>query len=338
MSTLTKIGRRKYMRMLKTHINPKKAQEIKRVVVTGLGTVNPIGANVNQSWENCLNGVSGIGNISHIPELKGFKSQVGGELHEDFHPEEHYTSFSNSRIFSLAHAAFKEAVKDSGYHIDTEEKAYRAGIIIGNQFGAMEHVGDHKDKLNLLKTMNHMVAGLLAIDYHFQGPTASASTASSSGLVAIGEAYRKIKFGYADYIIAGGADYNLNRHFFGGMEAFGANCNAFNDTPESASRPFDKTRAGPVMSDGAGLIALEEYSSAKLRGAKIYAELVGYGHSTDAFHILRPLDNGFGTWRAANMALEEAGQTATCIDHINSHATSTPVGDISEVNGFKNII
>ena len=196
--------------------------------------------------------------------------------------------------------------------------------------------GEKKDTTSLLKTMNHMVAGLLAIDYNFQGPTASASTASSSGAVAIGEAFHKIKHGYADFIMCGGADFNLNRPFFQGMENFGATCQKYNETPESSSRPFDTSRAGPVMSDGAGVLALEEYESAMERGAKIYGEIAGYGHTTDAFHILRPVENGIGIWRAAKLACLEAGITPNMIDHINSHATSTPVGDASEVQALKN--
>lgn len=233
-----------------------------------------------------------------------------------------------------------------GNKIETDEDSYRCGIIIGNQFGVNENIinisnvdrGDRKDTTGLLKIMNHMVPGLLAIDYNFQGVTASASTASSSGGVAIGEAFRKIKHGYADFIIAGGADFNLNRPFFQGMENFGATCQAFNDTPESSSRPFDKTRAGPIMSDGAGLLALEEYESAIKRGANIYAEIVGYGHTTDAYHILRPVENGLGVWRAAKLALLEAGITPNFIDHINSHGTSTPLGDASEILGLRSIL
>ena len=183
--------------------------------------------------------------------------------------------------------------------------------------------------------MNHMVPGLLAIDNNFRGPTASASTASSSGAVAIGEAYHKIKHGKADFIIAGGADFNLNKPFFGGMEAFGAACRKYNDSPETASRPYDTTRAGPVLSDGAGLLALENYDQAVKRNANIYAELVGYGHTTDAYHILRPVENGFGIWRATRIALEEAGITPDQIDHVNSHATATPVGDLAEAVALK---
>ena len=316
----------------------------KRVVVTGIGAVTPVGADVSQTWDNFLNGTSGI--VKVTTPFENLKSQVGGKLHKDYKEEDHHTSFENARIFSLAHAAFKQAIKDSGYKIETDEQAYRSGIIIGNQFGANENIinisntdrGQKKDTTALLKSMNHMVAGLLAIDYNFQGPTASASTASSSGGVAIGEAFRKIKFGYADYIIAGGADFNLNRPFFQGMENFGATCQKYNATPESASRPFDASRAGPVLADGAGLLALEEYESAIKRGAKIYAEIIGYGHTTDAYHILRPIESGFGVWRAAKLAFIEAGITPDKIDHVNSHATATPVGDMSETLGLKNIL
>ena len=318
----------------------------RRVVITGLGAVSPIGPDLTTSWNNLLRGKSGIVSLEGDEEFKNLKSQVGGRLHKDYVEEDHHTSFSNARIFSLAHAAFKQAFKDSGKKIETDQEAYRSGIIIGNQFGANENIikisnedrGERKDTTSLLKTMNHMVAGLLAIDYNFQGPTASASTASSSGGVAIGEAFRKIKYGHADFIIAGGADFNLNRPFFQGMENFGATCQAYNDTPETSSRPFDQSRAGPVMSDGAGLLALEDYESAINRGANIYAEIVGYGHTTDAYHILRPVENGLGVWRAVKLALLEAGVTPDHIDHVNSHATSTPLGDASEVMGLRSIL
>lgn len=318
---------------------------IRRVVVTGVGAVTPVGATVEKTWENVLSGVSGITSLKGDEEFKNLKSQVGGRLHKDYKESDHHTSFNNARVFSLAHAAFKQAFTDSGYKVDTDQKAYRSGIILGNQFGVNENIhkisnsdrGEKKDTTALLKSMNHMVAGLLAIDYNFQGPTASASTASSSGAVAIGEAFRKIKYGHADFIITGGADFNLNRPFFQGMENFGATCQGFNDTPESASRPFDQSRSGPVMADGAGTLALEEYESAVKRGAKIYAEIVGYGHTTDAYHILRPLEDGFGIWRTAKLAMVEAGITPDKIDHVNSHATATPVGDASEVLALKSI-
>ncbi|CAI2370059.1 unnamed protein product [Moneuplotes crassus] len=322
------------------------SQKGRRVVVTGLGAVSPIGPDLSTSWTAMLEGESGIVSLKGDEEFKNLKSQVGGKLHKDFNLDNHQTSFSNARVFSLTHAAFKEALESSGKKLETDQEKYRSGIIIGNQFGANENIakignvdrGLKKDTTSLLKIMNHMVAGLLAIDYDFQGPTASASTASSSGAVAIGEAFRKIKHGYADFIIAGGADFNLNRPFFQGMENFGATCRAFNDTPESACRPFDRTRAGPVLSDGAGLLALEDYDSAVSRGADILAEIVGYGHSTDAFHILSPINNGLGVFRAAKLALLEAGVTPDQIDHINSHATSTPVGDPSEILGLRSLI
>lgn len=205
----------------------------------------------------------------------------------------------------------------------------RVGIILGNQFGAMENYMK-SDKLRLLKTMNHMVSALIAIQHQIHGHCSAASTASSSGAVAIGEAYRLIKHGYQDMMIAGGVDFNLNRHFYEGMELFGANCNKFNDKPEQASRPYDLERAGPIMSDGGGALILESLDSALKRKADIICEVVGYSMNTDAFHILRPTDNGIGLYKAIKESLLEAKLTPSEIDSINSHATSTPAGDKSE--------
>jgi 3-oxoacyl-[acyl-carrier-protein] synthase II len=173
----------------------------------------------------------------------------------------------------------------------------RVGMILANQFGAMENYMK-PNKLRLLATMNHMVPALLAIDYQITGHLSSTSMASASGGIAIGEAFRLIKHGYQDLMIAGGLDFNLNRHFFEGMELFGANCNKFNDDPTHASMPYDKKRAGPVMADGGGVLILESLDSALERGAKIYCEIGGFSMNTDAFHILRPSDNGIGLFKA----------------------------------------
>lgn len=162
--------------------------------------------------------------------------------------------------------------------------------------------------------------------------------ASASGGIAIGEAYRLIKHGYQDMMITGGVDFNLGRHFFEGMELFGANCNSFNNDPTKASRPYDQKRAGPIMSDGGGVFILESLESALERGARIYCEIGGFSMNTDAYHILRPTDNGIGLYKAIKNAMIEADVTPSMIDSINSHATSTPAGDLSEAYALKKLL
>ena len=212
--------------------------------------------------------------------------------------------FKDTKIFTLANAITKEAIQHANLDFNTLNRD-RIGILLGNQFGAMSNYM-HPDKLRLLKTMNHMVSALLAINHQLYGYTSAASTGSSSGAVAIGEAYRLIKHGYQDIMIAGGVDLNLNRHFFEGMELFGANCSKFNDEPDKASRPYDVTRAGPVMSDGGAAMVVESLESALKRKANIICEIGGYSMNTDAFHILRPTDNGIGLYKAIRESLLEA--------------------------------
>lgn len=178
----------------------------------------------------------------------------------------------------MANAVTKEALNDAKLDVNSlsAQERDRVGIIIANQFGVLENYMKPHNKLRLLMTMNHMVSALLAMNHHITGHLSCTSMASASGGIAIGEAYRLIKHGYQDAMIAGGADFNLNRHFFEGMELFGANCNTYNEDPTKASRPFDKKRAGPVMSDGAGVVILENLERALERGAKIYCEIGGF--------------------------------------------------------------
>ncbi|CDW72602.1 3-oxoacyl-(acyl carrier protein) synthase ii [Stylonychia lemnae] len=309
----------------------------KRVVVTGLGMVSPIGVNVKESWANLLLGKSGIVSVKGDPEFKGLKSQIGGRLPAHFDIKKYQTSFGDARIFSLANAVTLEAIEDAKLNFDQVNRT-RVGVVLGNQFGVLENYNKPNDKLRLLKTMNHMVPSLIAINHQLKGPVSAASTASSSGGVAIGESFKLIRESYSDIIITGGMDYNLNRHFFEGMELFGANCNTFNDHPEQASRPFDTKRAGPIMSDGGGALILESLDSALSRNANIYCEIVGYSQNTDAFHILRPTDDGEGLFLAIQNALVQAGITPSQIDLINSHATSTPAGDLSETKCHQKLL
>ena len=183
-----------------------------------------------------------------------------------------------------------------------------------------------------------MVPSLLSLKYQIKGPTSGISMASSSGAISIGDSYRLIKHGYSDIMIAGGVDFNLNRHFFEGMELFGANCNEFNEDPEHGSKPFDKNRCGPALSDGGGALILESLESAMKRKAKIYCEIIGYSQNADAYHILRPSENGFGLYKAIKEAMVEAQITPSMIDNFNAHATSTKAGDLGEANCIKWLI
>lgn len=199
----------------------------------------------------------------------------------------------------------KEMLADSRLQIKKEDSE-RFGIAIGNQFGVLENFNKPNDKLRLLKTMNHMTASLMAIEYGLRGKLESPSMASSTGSWSIGQAYRQIKHGISDLVVAGGLDFNLNRHFFEGMDLLGANCQNYNDEPEKGSMPFHKKRCGPVISDGGGLLLLEDLEHAIKRDAKIYCEIIGQSQNCDAYHILRPNEKGLGTLRVMKEAMIEA--------------------------------
>ncbi|MCA2018466.1 beta-ketoacyl-ACP synthase II [Vibrio tritonius] len=317
----------------------------RRVVVTGMGMLSPVGNTVESSWKALLAGQSGIVNIEHF-DTTNFSTRFAG-LVKDFDCEE-YMSKKDARKMDLfiqyGIAAGIQALNDSGLEI-TAENAPRVGVAIGSGIGGLDLIeaghtalvekGPRKvSPFFVPSTIVNMVAGNLSIMRGLRGPNIAISTACTTGLHNIGHAARMIAYGDADAMVAGGAEKASTPL---GMAGFGAAkaLSTRNDEPQKASRPWDKDRDGFVLGDGAGVIVLEEYEHAKARGAKIYAELVGFGMSGDAYHMTSPSSDGSGGALAMSAALRDAGLEGTQIGYVNAHGTSTPAGDVAEVKGIK---
>ncbi|EKO3572876.1 MULTISPECIES: beta-ketoacyl-ACP synthase II [Vibrio] len=317
----------------------------RRVVVTGMGMLSPVGNTVESSWKALLAGQSGIVNIEHF-DTTNFSTRFAG-LVKDFNCEE-YMSKKDARKMDLfiqyGIAAGIQALDDSGLQI-TQANAPRVGVAIGSGIGGLELIeSGHQALIEkgprkvspffVPSTIVNMVAGNLSIMRGLRGPNLAISTACTTGLHNIGHAARMIAYGDADAMVAGGAEKASTPL---GMAGFGAAkaLSTRNDEPQKASRPWDKDRDGFVLGDGAGVIVLEEYEHAKARGAKIYAELVGFGMSGDAYHMTSPSEDGSGGALAMEAAMRDAGVTGTQIGYVNAHGTSTPAGDVAEVKGIK---
>ncbi|EKO3579223.1 beta-ketoacyl-ACP synthase II [Vibrio metschnikovii] len=317
----------------------------RRVVVTGMGMLSPVGNTVESSWKALLAGQSGIVNIEHF-DTTNFSTRFAG-LVKDFNCEE-YMSKKEARKMDLfiqyGIAAGIQALDDSGLQI-TQANAPRVGVAIGSGIGGLELIeSGHQALIEkgprkvspffVPSTIVNMVAGNLSIMRGLRGPNLAISTACTTGLHNIGHAARMIAYGDADAMVAGGAEKASTPL---GMAGFGAAkaLSTRNDEPQKASRPWDKDRDGFVLGDGAGVIVLEEYEHAKARGAKIYAELVGFGMSGDAYHMTSPSEDGSGGALAMEAAMRDAGVTGTQIGYVNAHGTSTPAGDVAEVKGIK---
>ncbi|WP_159651768.1 beta-ketoacyl-ACP synthase II [Vibrio atypicus] len=317
----------------------------RRVVVTGMGMLSPVGNTVESSWKALLAGQSGIVNIEHF-DAENFSTRFAG-LVKDFDCTE-YMSKKDARKMDLfiqyGIAAGIQALDDSGLQIN-EENAPRVGVAIGSGIGGLElietgHtalVGKGPRKVSpffVPSTIVNMVAGNLSIMRGLRGPNIAISTACTTGLHNIGHAARMIAYGDADAMVAGGSEKASTPL---GMAGFGAAkaLSTRNDEPQKASRPWDKDRDGFVLGDGAGVMVLEEYEHAKARGAKIYAELVGFGMSGDAYHMTSPSEDGSGGALAMEAAMRDAGVTGTQIGYVNAHGTSTPAGDVAEIKGVK---
>ena len=316
---------------------------MRRIVVTGLGMVCPIGNDVETSWKNALAGVSGITNITKF-DASALGCQVAGEV-KDFDVSQYIPAKDARRYDEFLHfgvAAGVQAVRDAGFDLENEDLT-RFGCCVGSGIGGLPLLCEN-EKLLLERgarrvspfmipgSIINMVSGQLSIMFGFKGPNIAHVTACSTGLHAIGEAMWMIRRGHADVMVAGGCDSDIHPV---GVAAFD-NMHALsrrNDDPTTASRPFDKDRDGFVMGEGAGVVVLEEYEHAKARGAKIYAELVGYGLSSDAYHITTPSTDG--PMRCMKMALDSADLKPEDIDYLNAHGTSTPVGDVNETKAIK---
>ncbi|MGP8307765.1 beta-ketoacyl-ACP synthase II [Vibrio sp. YIC-376] len=317
----------------------------RRVVVTGMGMLSPVGNTVESSWKALLEGQSGIVNIEHF-DATNFSTRFAG-LVKDFDCTE-YMSKKDARKMDLfiqyGIAAGIQAIDDSGLQI-TEENAARVGVAIGSGIGGLELIetghtalvekGPRKvSPFFVPSTIVNMVAGNLSIMRGLRGPNIAISTACTTGLHNIGHAARMIAYGDADAMVAGGAEKASTPL---GMAGFGAAkaLSTRNDEPQKASRPWDKGRDGFVLGDGAGIMVLEEYEHAKARGAKIYAELVGFGMSGDAYHMTSPSEDGSGGALAMEAAMRDANITGTQVGYVNAHGTSTPAGDVAEIKGVK---
>ncbi|HEY0841954.1 beta-ketoacyl-ACP synthase II [Methylotenera sp.] len=315
----------------------------RRVVVTGLGVVSPVGIGVKTAWDNLIAGKSGITQITKF-DTSAFASTIAGEV-KDFNPEDFITAKDARRMDTFIQyglAAAIEAVKDSGI-VATEENAERIGVSIGSGIGGMQLIEDtdilYKEsgprKISpffIPGTIINMISGNLSIMFGFKGPNVSIVTACTTGTHSIGDASRMIEYGDADVMIAGGAEAAITRLSVGGFAAARA-LSTRNDDPATASRPWDKDRDGFVIGEGAGVMVLEEYEHAKKRGAKIYAELSGYGMSADAYHMTAP--NMDGPRRSMRNAMQNAGINPDAVQYVNAHGTSTPLGDTNETNAIK---
>lgn len=315
----------------------------RRVVVTGLGVVSPVGNDVKTAWANILAGKSGITQITKF-DASAFASTIAGEV-KNFNAEDHISAKDARRMDTFIQyglAAAIEAVKDSGIEA-TEENAECIGVSIGSGIGGMQLIEDTDilyqasgprkiSPFFIPGTIINMISGNLSIMFGFKGPNVAIVTACTTGTHSIGDASRMIEYGDADVMIAGGAEAAITRLSVGGFAAARALSNR-NDDPATASRPWDKDRDGFVIGEGAGVLVLEEYEHAKKRGAKIYAELSGYGMSADAYHMTAP--NMDGPRRSMRNAINNAGINPESVQFINAHGTSTPLGDANETNAIK---
>jgi len=311
--------------------------------VTGLGAVTPVGVGVAATWQNIVAGKSGIGRITRF-DATAFSCQVAGEV-KDFDVTQYIPAKDARRMDRFVHlglAAGIEAFKDSGLEVN-EKNAERIGVCIGSGIGGLPSIEETQNdylaggprKISpffIAGTIINMISGNLSIIYGLKGPNFAVVSACSTGTHSIGEAMRMIQYGDADAMVAGGAESAVSPLAIGGFAASRA-LSTRNDDPATASRPWDKDRDGFVLGEGAGVLVLEEYEHAKARGAKIYAELAGYGLSADAYHITAP--NMDGPKRSMLNALRDAGVTPAEVQYINAHGTSTPLGDKNENEAIK---
>ena len=322
--------------------------DLKRVVVTGLGSINPLGKNISEFWEGLKNGVSGAARVTRFnPE--NFKTKFACEI-KNYNPTDYFDRREARRLdyfaqFALISAA--EAYKDANINIDTIDKD-RAGVIWGTGIGGIETFADDIEdfvKNNKVprfspffipKIIIDIVAGHISMKYDFRGPNFATVSACASSAHAIIQAFDHIRLGKADLFLTGGSESPINMPAHGGFNALRA-ISTRNDDPKIASRPFDQDRDGFVLGEGAGTLVLEEYEHAKKRGAKIYCELKGTGATGDAYHLTAPHPEGRGAAKVMQVALKEAGLKPKDIDYINPHGTSTPLGDISEAAAIKTV-
>jgi 3-oxoacyl-[acyl-carrier-protein] synthase II len=321
----------------------------RRVVITGLGVLTPIGNDVETFWSNLKNGVSGIHTIDAF-DTAAYDCKIGGQVH-GFDPKPFFKNPKDvrrtDRFTQLSMGAARIALDDSGIDVANLKDRNRFGVIVSTGIGGLKTL---QDQLTILLTkgptrnspftipmlISNMASGVISMEFNLRGPNLCIVTACATSNNAIGESWRIIKFGDADIFLAGGSEASIVEIGLAGFSAMKA-LSTRNDEPGRASRPFDRDRDGFVMSEGAGIVVVEELEHAKARGAKIYCELTGYGVSADAYHMTAPPPDGEGAARAMQMALDHARLSPGQVDYINAHATSTDIGDVCETRAIKKV-
>ncbi|MDE0780518.1 MAG: beta-ketoacyl-ACP synthase II [Alphaproteobacteria bacterium] len=329
---------------------------MRRVVVTGMGLVTPLGVGLDHNWTRLTNGESGAATIEGF-DVSDMPAKIAAQVPrgdgsngtfnvDNFIPMKDQRRIDDFIVFGISAAV--EAVEDSGWKPEEEYDQERTGVMIGSGIGGLQTIYEGSTLLNekgprkvgpffIPSALINLASGHVSIRYGFRGPNHAVVTACSTGAHAIGDAARLIMWDDADVMVAGGAEAAICRIGIAGFAACRALSTGYNSTPENASRPYDKGRDGFVMGEGSGIVVLEEYEHAKDRGAKIYAEVVGYGLSGDAHHITAPADDGNGGYRSMEAALKRAGLNRENIDYVNAHGTSTPLGDEIELGAVKRL-
>lgn len=316
----------------------------RRVVITGLGTINPIGNSVEEAWKNCKAGVCGISEITAF-DASEFKVKVAAEV-KNFKPEDYIDKKEARRMdryTQLAVAAANEAVKDSGLDMEKED-ADRCGVLVSSGIGGLDTLANEHSRglergfekvspLFIPMCISNMAAGQIAIAHGFKGMCSCVVTACAGGTNAVGDAFHYIRDGYSEVMLCGGAEATVTPFGIGGFASMKAL--SLSEDPNRASIPFDKERGGFVLGEGAGILILEEYEHAKARGAKIYGEMVGYGTSCDAYHITAPSPDGSGPAKCMENAVKDAGLALNDIEYINAHGTSTHLNDVGETKAIR---
>ncbi|MDX1917123.1 MAG: beta-ketoacyl-ACP synthase II [Rickettsiaceae bacterium] len=323
--------------------------DIKRVVITGMGLITPIGLNLSENWESLLKGKSGVRKITKF-DVTNSSVKIASQVDEGeeegarkFIPENYIEPVDvrkMSRFIQYGFAAAKEAIEDSNWMPTDEYSLKRTGLILGSGIGGLETIENTAFQLKetgrvspffIPSCLINLLSGHVSMKYGFRGPNHAVVTACATGAHAIGDACRLIKYGNADVMVAGAAEAAITPLGLAGFAAARALCSSFNDEPTKASRPWDKSRCGFIMGEGAGVVVLEEYEHAKKRGAKIYAEVVGYGLAGDAYHITSSHPEGRGGFESMENAILDARINIEDIGYINGHGTSTQIGDASEL-------
>jgi 3-oxoacyl-[acyl-carrier-protein] synthase II len=330
---------------------------MRRVVVTGMGMLSPLACGVEPTWARLIKGESGAKKVERfdVSDLSckiAFQIPRGDGTNGTYNPDEWMEPKEQRKVDEFivyAMCAAKQALDDAGWHPKSHEDQITTGVMLGSGIGGIEGIAKTAVEMHekgprrvspffIPGRIINLASGFVSIAHGLKGPNSAVVTACSTGAHAIGDAARMVALGDADVMVAGGAESPVNRMALAGFSALRALSTGFNEQPEKASRPYDKDRDGFVMGEGAGAVILEDLDHAKARGAKIYAELIGYGLSGDAYHITAPTPDGDGAFRCMSMALKRAGITAGDLDYINAHGTSTPLGDEIELGAVQRLV